>query len=199
MFTLWPWLYQQYYSAQTRLRAHRHTKQCGDNDTIRWRRRQTVFYGDRGAKSVWQENQSSSEFMLLVCLTQDSLGRSLLLSVRGKSHSLSTREWAVSTTVFLYMWYSACSCSSGTAVWFLTVMMWGFHKLTDGEGENEDKNGRWGESRKMKPGELREEFLSHSEAALDYNLRLQITRLLLSRFSPLSDCHHLLFWIHSIS
>lgn len=142
---------------------------------------------------------SSSEFMLLVCLTQDSLGRSLLLSVRGKSHSLSTREWAVSTTVFLYMWYSACSCSSGTAVWFLTVMMWGFHKLTDGEGENEDKNGRWGESRKMKPGELREEFLSHSEAALDYNLRLQITRLLLSRFSPLSDCHHLLFWIHSIS
>lgn len=43
--------------------------------------------------------------------------------------------------------------------------MWGLHKLTDGEGENENKIGRQGK-RKMRATEAERKILSHSEAAV---------------------------------
>lgn len=66
------------------------------------------FGGDRGLKvSDRKIKDSSSEFTLLVCLTQDSSGTSLLLSVRTKSEkkvALFQHEWAASTSV------CACIC-----------------------------------------------------------------------------------------
>lgn len=69
-----------------------------------------VVFGDRGLKVSDRKikDSSSSEFTLLVCVTQDSSGTGLLLSVRTqwekkkKTRSLSTHEWAAST--------SACAC-----------------------------------------------------------------------------------------
>lgn len=121
------------------------------------------FGGARGLKVSDRQirDSSSSEFTLLVCLTQDSSGRSLLLSVRTqsekkKSHSLSTHEWVASTSVCvcLYMWYCACGFCIGTAVWFLTVMMWGLHRLTDGRErirtETKDEAGEKREQQKQR-------------------------------------------------
>lgn len=53
------------------------------------------------------KDSSSSEFTLLVCLTQDSCGTSFAAECQNpvgeeekkKSHSLSTHEWAASTSV----------------------------------------------------------------------------------------------------
>lgn len=90
------------------------------------------------------------EFMLLVCLSHESHGRNLPLSVRG-SYSFSTRDWGVNTNVFLYIWYSACGFSSGTAVWFFDRNYVGLSQIDRRGGENEDENRRRGNSTKMKP------------------------------------------------
>lgn len=78
------------------------------------------FLGARGLKVSDRKIKdfSSSKFTLLVCLTQDSPGRSLLLSVRTqlaeKKKSFFQVEWAVSTSVCACICDSVCLC-----VWLL--------------------------------------------------------------------------------
>lgn len=69
----------------------------------------SVFLRARGLKVSDRKikDSNSSKFTLLVCLTQDSPGRSLLLSVRTQleeKKSFFQHEWAVSTSV------CACIC-----------------------------------------------------------------------------------------
>lgn len=104
-------------------------KQWDDSDTIRWRWRRTVLFWvgvDRGLKVSDSKikDSTSSKFTLLVCLTQDSSGTSLPLSVRmqseNKSHSLSTHEWAASTSV------CACTRMCGACVAFVLALQCDF-------------------------------------------------------------------------
>lgn len=127
-------------------------------------RDQAFFGGDTGLKVSDRKIKasSSSEFTLLVCLTLDSSGTSFTAKcqnpVRDKSHFLSTHKWAESTVwVILCVWLLYWC----TAVWFLTVMMWGLHKLTDRKRENVNKNRRWGK-KKMRATEPERGKKSHT-------------------------------------
>lgn len=100
------------------------------------------------------KDSSSSEFLLLICLTQDSSGTSSLQCqnpVREKQKSLSFNAWVGGEhkRVRLCMWFCAWSFCIGNAVWYFDSNdVWPFHKLTENEGENENKNGRQGKRKK---------------------------------------------------
>lgn len=125
------------------------------------------------------KESTSSKFTLLVCLAQDPHGRSLLLSVRTqlkKKVILWTRVGGKYECACLYMWYCVCGFCIGTEVWFLTIMMWSLHKLTDRKGKERKTRGM-GDKPKMRVTKCEREFVfwwsnSGQKQTLDYLLTL---------------------------
>lgn len=78
-------------------------------------RDQAFFGGDTGLKVSDRKIKasSSSEFTLLVCLTLDSSGTSLLLSVRTQSETKVIFFQHTSGRKVLYEWYCACGFCIG--------------------------------------------------------------------------------------
>lgn len=166
MWRLW------WYLQQTQQQAHVHTttemtQSDEDGDKL-------FFLGRTGGLKCLTGKSKT-----LVLLSSHCLSVSLRIPVGQACCWMSERSRRKKVTLFqhmsgrqvqecvcLCMRCSVCVFCIGTAVWFLTVMMWGLHKLTNGEGENENKNGRQGK-RKMRATEPERQKLSHSEVTVD--------------------------------